>query len=458
MGTLPDLHSTLHRLRAGSTTASAEMERCIAAAHIDAAQGAFVQLLDGEARSLAADPAISGTPLSGLAVSVKDLFDMQGHVSTAGSTALAGHPAAQADCPAVARLRAAGGVVLGRTHMVEFAFSGVGTNPHFATPAAFDGRFGALPGAARVPGGSSSGAAVSVATGAAFIGLGSDTGGSIRIPAALCGIVGFKNTARLVPTSGAVPLSTTLDTACAMTRSVRDAVVAHEILAARTVTRSHAPLSAWRLALPGGVFLESLDDHVRSVFERAIGKLRRAGAHIEEIELPDLAELSGLQVRGGFAAAESFAWHRPLLASHGEQYDPRVRARVEKGALMLAADYIELVHARRAWIAQLEAAIAPFDALLSPTVPIVAPLLSSVAPARGLDAADDAARDAEFGRVNALLLRNPSVINMLDGCALSIPCHAQGELPVGLMLWHAALHDDAVLNIGQRAEEALQKQ
>lgn len=445
-------------VRSGSATALSEMERCIGAAHSDAARGAFVRLLADEARAHAASHTHTGRPLAGLAVSVKDLFDMQGHVSTAGSTALAGHPAALADCPAVARLRAAGGVVLGRTHMVEFAFSGVGTNPHFPTPAAYDGRFGALPGAARVPGGSSSGAAVSVATGAAFIGLGSDTGGSIRIPAALCGIVGFKNTARLVPTSGAVPLSTTLDTACAMTRTVRDAVTAHEILAARTVTRSAAPISEWRLALPGGVFLESLDEHVRSVFERTIEQLRRAGAHIEAIELPDLAQLSSLQVRGGFAAAESYAWHRPLLASHGDQYDRRVRARIEKGAFMRAADYIELVHARRAWIAQIEAAIAPFDALLSPTVPIVAPLLASVAPADGLNAAADAARDAEFGRVNALLLRNPSVINMLDGCALSIPCHAEGELPVGLMLWHGALHDDAVLNIGQRAEEILQKQ
>ena len=242
-----------------------------------------------------------------------------------------------------------------------------------------------------------------------------------------------------------------------MTRTVRDALIAHEILAARTVTRSAAPLSQWRLALPGGVFLESLDDHVRIVFERAIDQLRRAGANIDEIELPDLSQLSSLQVRGGFAAAESYAWHRPLLASHGDLYDPRVRARIEKGAFMSAADYIELVHARRVWIAQLEAAIAPFDALLSPTVPIVAPLLASVAPADGQSTDDDAARDSEFGRVNALLLRNTSVINMLDGCALSIPCHLQGELPVGLMLWHAAMHDDAVLNIGQRAEETLQK-
>lgn len=381
---------------------------------------------------------------------------MRGEVTSAGSTALANHPAAPADAPAVARLRAAGGVVIGRTHMVEFAFSGVGTNPHAATPAAYDGRFGAIPGPARVPGGSSSGAAVSVATGAAFIGLGSDTGGSIRIPAALCGIVGFKNTARLVPTGGAVPLSTTLDTVCALTRSVQDAITAHQILAARRVVRSAAPLSAWRLAVPGGVMLESLETKVRAAFERSLQVLRRQGAHVEEISLPQLEKISGLQVSGGFAAAESFAWHRALLKSHGADYDPRVRQRIERGAGMSAADYIDLVQARRAWIADIERAIAGYDALLSPTVPIHAPLLESVAPADGVNPEQDARRDAEFSRVNALLLRNPSVVNMLDGCALSLPCHVRGELPVGLMVWHSAMRDDAVLNVSLRLEESLQ--
>ncbi|MGP1683378.1 MAG: amidase, partial [Giesbergeria sp.] len=408
-----------------------------------------------EALREAADPELAHLPLAGLSVSVKDLFDMQGITSTAGSTVLATELPARQDARAVARLRAAGGVVIGRTQMVEFAFSGVGTNPHFGTPAAFDGRFGALPGPARVPGGSSSGAAVSVATGAAFIGLGSDTGGSIRIPAALCGIVGFKSTARLVPTEGAVPLSTTLDTACAITRSVRDAVVVHEILAARRVTRSPAPLSAWRLAVPGGVFLEGLDAPVRTAFERSIAQLRRAGAKIQELALPQAEALSGLQVRGSFAAAESFAWHRRRLANQAAAYDPRVLTRIERGAAMSAADYIDLLQARTAWMSSIETSIANFDALLSPTVPITAPLLSSVVPADGQDAAQDAARDAEFQRANALLLRNTSVVNMLDGCALSLPCHVRGELPVGLMVWHGALHDDAVLSIGLRIEEAL---
>ena len=410
-----------------------------------------------EARAHAAQPGIEQRPLAGLSVSVKDLFDLRGQPTPAGSVVLADAPAAQDDGPAVARLRAAGASVVGRTHMVEFAFSGVGTNPHYGTPAAFDARTGALPGPARVPGGSSSGAAVSVATGAAFIGLGSDTGGSIRIPAALNGIVGFKSTARLVPTTGAVPLSTTLDTVCALTRSVRDAIVAHEILAARRVTRSPAPLATWRLAVPTDTFLEGLDPQVARTFERSLDTLRRAGARIEPLALPEVTDLASIQATGGFSAAESYAWHRPLLAQHADRYDPRVRTRIERGATMTAFEYIELQQARVRWIARVEDSIAGFDALLSPTVPILAPTIASVAPADGRDALEDAARDAAFFRANGLLLRNTSIVNMLDGCALSLPCHTAGELPVGLMVWHAALHDDAVLNVGLRIEEELQK-
>ena len=453
-----DLDTTRRMLQAGQTSSLAEMDRALAAARSAACTQVFTHTLFDEALACAARPGLEQLPLAGLAVSVKDLFDIQGQPTPAGSLVLADAPPAPCDSPAVARLRAAGAAIVGRTNMVEFAFSGVGTNPHHGTPAAWDGRFGALSGPARVPGGSSSGAAVSVATGAAFIGLGSDTGGSIRIPAALCGIVGFKNTARLVPTTGAVPLSTTLDTACALTRTVRDAVLTHEILAARRVTRSPAPLSAWRLAVPTRTFLDGLEPAVASAFERTLAALRQAGARIDTIDLPQVADLAGIQATGGFSAAESYAWHRPLLARDAQRYDPRVRTRIERGASMAAHEYIDLLQARQRWIASVEAAIDGYDALLSPTVPIVAPTLASVAPADGRDAAQDAARDAEFFRVNGLLLRNTSIVNMLDGCALSLPCHGAGELPVGLMVWHAALHDDAVLNIGLRIEETLQKQ
>ena len=445
---LPDLLATRDRLRGGATTVIDELERCIEAAQSPANQYSFVRPMFDEARTTAMQPGLADLPLAGLAVSVKDLFDVGGQATAAGSVALADAPPAAEDCPAVARLRAAGATLIGRTNMVEFAFSGVGVNPHFGTPAAWDARFGALPGSTsspRIPGGSSSGAGVSVATGAAFIGLGSDTGGSIRIPAALNGIVGFKNTARLVPTTGAVPLSTTLDTACAMTRSVRDAIVVHEVLAARSVDRSTAPLSQYRLAVPSTLFLDGLDSTVARAFERTLATLRQAGATIDTIDLPAVRE----QPAYGFAAPESYAWHRDLLQRAGDRYDPRVSARIEKGATLMAWEYIDLLQARQSWIARMMDQMAGYDALLSPTVPIVAPPIADVAPG--------AERDAKFFRVNNLLLRNTSVINLLDGCALSLPCHVQGELPVGLMVWHGALRDDTVLNVGLQIEKILQK-
>lgn len=439
---LLDLHAARAGILGGKTSAAVELERSIATAQSPACANAFVQTTFEEARQAAGNPALAHQPLAGLPVSVKDLFDVAGQVTAAGSVALADAPAAAQDCPAVARLRAAGAALVGRTNMTEFAFSGVGVNPHHGTPANI-----CDPVMPRIPGGSSSGAAVSVAAGAAFVGLGSDTGGSIRIPAALNGIVGFKNTARLVPTDGAIALSTTLDTVCAMTRSVRDAITVHEILAARPVARSGAPLSSYRLAVAQTAMLGGMDAAVARAFERTLQMLRGAGARIDELPLTEIQDLGAIQATGGFSAAESYAWHRDLLARRGGQYDPRVRARIERGAGMKAFEYLDLVRARRSWIDRVGQALASYDAVLSPTVPIVAPPLAAVAP--GVD------RDEEFFRVNALLLRNPSVVNMLDGCAISIPCHQAGELPVGLMIWHGALHDDIVLNLALQAEALL---
>jgi Asp-tRNA(Asn)/Glu-tRNA(Gln) amidotransferase A subunit family amidase len=250
-----------------------------------------------------------------------------------------------------------------------------------------------------------------------------------------------------VPLAGALPLSSTLDTVCAMTRSVRDAIVAHEVLAACSVTRSNAPLSSYRLAMPKTLMLDSLDPAVATAFERSLKTLRDAGATVMEIDLAELADLGPIQAGGGFSAAESYAWHRKLLDKDGGRYDPRVRLRVEKGAAMKAWEYLDLFVARRDWIARMEHALRGFDAMLSPTVPMVAPAIATVAPGKE--------RDDEFMRVNALLLRNTSVVNVLDGCAISIPCHGDGELPVGLTLWHGAMHDDTILNIAQQAEAAL---
>ena len=378
-------------------------------------------------------------PLAGITVSTKDLFDIAGQTTAAGSTVLANAPAASTDSAAVARLRAAGAVLTGRTNMVEFAFSGVGINPHYGTPVN-----PADSSVERIPGGSSSGAAVSVATGAALIGLGSDTGGSIRIPAALCGIVGFKSTARLVPTTGALPLSTSLDTVCALTRSVRDAITAHEVLAARSVVLSGKPLSSCRFAIARTLMQDGMDASCATAFERALTTLRLAGAQIEDIALPEVSELAALNATGGFAAAESYAWHRQLIAEHVAEYDSRVAPRILRGASMSAADYIDLLAARHEWIIRMQLQLAGFDAVLSPTVPIVAAPIASLL-----------SDDTEFFRVNGLLLRNTAVVNMLDGCGISLPCQQSGELPVGLMLWHAALHDDALLDAALQVEAAL---
>ncbi len=448
---MTDIETTRGALAQDRTTAGALLEQSLARAaasqhvytRLDAA-GAREQLQRLQSRG---EP-VDRLPLAGLAITVKDLFDVAGQVTTAGSRLLGPDgidaPPATADGPAVARLRQAGGVLFGRTNMSEFAFSGVGINPHFGTPAN-----PADPIVARVPGGSSSGAAVSVADGSAWVGLGSDTGGSIRIPAALCGIVGFKSTARLVPTEGAFPLSTTLDTVGALTRSVRDAIRVHEILAQRTVVKSSVPLAHVRLAVVRHTLLDDLDATVSRAFERALRTLSTQGARIEEIELPALGEIPAQLPKGTLTAAECHAIHRGWIAQHPDWYDPRVLARIRRGETMLAADYVDLLNWRADWMRRVEQALAGFDAAVSPTVPMVAPPIADLAPG--------ASRDEAFFRANGLLLRNTSVMNLLDGCAISLPCHdpSLGELPVGLMLWHGALHDDAVLHAALHAEQAL---
>jgi Asp-tRNA(Asn)/Glu-tRNA(Gln) amidotransferase A subunit family amidase len=443
---LPSLCEAAAAVRAGRTSATEALQQARSAAKD--APAVFIRRNDGQAE--AAAKAADGLraagaplpPLAGLAVSVKDLFDVAGLPATAGSRALADRPAATQDAPVVARLRAAGAALVGHTNMTEFAFSGVGINPHHGTPV--NPVTAALDATPRIPGGSSSGAGVSVAIGAAWAALGSDTGGSIRIPAALQGLVGFKNTQALTPNEGCVPLSPTLDTSCAITRTVRDAVLLHEVLAARRVHLARRPLQAHRFAVPQGVMLEALDPTVARAFDRTLRRLREAGAQVEEISLAPLTQLSRLQAGGGFAAAESWAWHRSLIAERGAQYDPRVATRIRRGEAMSAADYLDLQQARSAWIAEVGTAIEGFDALLCPTVPMVAP------PLQPLVDSDDL-----FFSTNALLLRNPSVVNMLDGCALSLPCHQPGELPVGLMVWHGRHRDDPVLDASIAIEAAL---
>jgi Asp-tRNA(Asn)/Glu-tRNA(Gln) amidotransferase A subunit family amidase len=437
-----DLHQVRQSIESGQIHLAESLERALQACEQSACRHAYVLGAQAQLRQAIDDAGRQGppdgSPLAGLPVSVKDLFDVAGQPTRAGSVVLQG-PAATQDCPAVARVRAAGGLIAGRTNMTEFAFSGVGINPHHGTPInPADSR------TPRIPGGSSSGAAVSVALGAAWLALGSDTGGSLRIPAALCGLVGFKSTARLVPTEGAIPLSTTLDTVGAITGSVRDAVLAHEVLAQRRVQSSGKALAGARLALARTWMLDDMEGPVAAAFERSLRALSAAGAQIEDIALEPIAELAQINAGGGFSAAESYAWHRPWLAQGAEQYDPRVAKRILRGAQMSAADYLDLLSARKRWIASMEQQLQGYDAVISPTVPILAP------PIAPLEHDDEA-----FFRVNALLLRNTSVVNMLDGCAISLPCHAPDQLPVGLMLWHGALHDDRILELAGQIEAAL---
>lgn len=443
----PDLSDAAARLAAGRASAVDLLEHSLAMADAEANRYTFVRRFDDGARAAArqadeARRAGARQPLAGLAITVKDLFDVAGAPTTAASRVLADAPAATQDATAVARLRAAGATILGHTNMTEFAFSGVGINPHYGTPP--NPVTASLDPTPRIPGGSTSGGAVSVATDAAWAALGSDTGGSVRIPAALQGLVGFKNTQRLTPLDGTVPLSTTLDTTCAITRTVRDAILVHEILAQRRVTLSHTPLAARRLALPSTAMIDALEPAVAQAFERTVGRLRAAGAAVVEMPCAPLEQLSTLQAGGGFAAAEAWAWHRRMMSAREGDYDPRVAVRIRRGASMSAADYLDLVRARRSWIDAMGQWLHGFDAAISPTLPVVAPPLQPLI--------ED---DERFFATNALLLRNPSVVNLLDGCAVSLPCHRTGDWPVGLMVWAPALQDDAVLDIALQIEDCL---
>ena len=443
-----DLTAARGAVAQGQTTASAELALSLKAADGPSCTHAYIRRFDAAARAAAAavdQMRAQGAPLpplAGLAVSIKDLFDVAGHPSTGGSAALADAPAAAQDSPAVARLRGAGAALTGHTNLSEFAFSGVGINPHHGAPV--NAATLALDPTPRAPGGSTSGGATTVASGAAWAALGSDTGGSIRIPAALQGLVGFKNTQRLTPLDGCIPLSSTLDTTCMITRSVRDAVLLHEVIAARQVSLQPRPARLMRLAVPTTLMLDGLEPAVAAAFEAALARLRAAGARIDEIALPPLGRLADLNAQGGFAAAESWAWHRTRLAERADRYDPRVALRIRRGQAMGAADYVDLLHARQVWISEMATLLAPYDAMLSPTVPLVAP------PVAPLIDSDEA-----FFATNARLLRNPSAVNFLDGCALSLPCQAPGALPVGLMVWAGAMADDTVLSASLTIESLL---
>jgi len=442
------LASLADDLESGRTTARKLVEECLARIADPAGEGARTFIHVDKDAALAAADAMDGlrkaqaapSPFAGIPVSIKDLFDIKGQVTRAGSRALEeGGTPAQADAPVVARLRRAGFVVIGRTNMTEFAYSGIGINPHYGTPKGAWNR-----GVGHVPGGSSSGAAVSIADGMAFGALGTDTGGSCRIPAAFNGIVGYKPTQRRIPLEGGVPLSFSLDSYGPLANSVAccatlDAILANEPLQ----PLQPRAVRSMRLAVPTTIALDNLDDKVASAFEYAVEALEHAGAWIERIEVPEFLDVGVMNSKGGFAAAESFAWHRFLLSSKGDVYDPRVYTRILSGERLSAADYIDLLHARRSFIARTEKRIAPYDGLLLPTTANTPPRIA------------DLADDKLFTKENLRTLRNCTLINMLDGCAISLPAHHEGEVPVGLMLAGPAGSDRRIFELAAGMESVI---
>jgi aspartyl-tRNA(Asn)/glutamyl-tRNA(Gln) amidotransferase subunit A len=369
------------------------------------------------------------SPVDGLPVSLKDLFDVAGEVTRAGSKIRAGIAPAAADAPAVARLRAAGAVFIGRTNMVEFAFGGIGLNPHFGTPRnPYDRKTG------RVPGGSTSGGAVAQADGMCVMALGSDTRGSVRMPAALCGVAGFKPTARRVPLTGAFPLSFTLDSIGPLANSVACCAVYDAILAGEPpVALAELPVRGLRLLLPRSSVLDDLDAHVGKAFQAAVDRLAQAGAQIAEVALPAFDRQSEYFKGGGFAGAEAYHIHRPYLERLSE-YDPRVGKRIVLGKDLSGADYVALGELRSAFMREVEALAAPCDAIIMPTTPCVAPTLAEA------DASDE-----DYFRWNFRIMRNTGLVNFLDGCAATLPCHEPGAAPVGFMVCGAAGADRRTL-------------
>ncbi|MGD7070889.1 amidase [Acetobacter sp. AAB5] len=382
------------------------------------------------------------SPLAGLPISVKDLFDEAGSITRAGSMVLADAPPASMDAPAIERLKQAGLISIGRTTMTEFAFSGIGINPHFGTPANPWHRH-----EKRIPGGSSSGAAISVSDNMAFVGIGSDTGGSCRIPAALTGLVGFKPTARRISTKGTVPLSSTLDSIGSIGRTVKCCWAADSLMTTGTLRIQDAPTgregSTLRLGILGTSVMENMDDTVAHTWENCLRRLSKNGVMLETFTCPPLKEIPQANSKGGFPAAESLAWHQPLLETHRSVYDPFVLQRILRGYEQNAVDYISLRQSRTKLIQQAADIMNHYDAVILPTVPIIAPKIS------------DMHDNTRYVATNLLLLRNTTIANFLDLCAISLPCHQTGEAPVGLMVMGRHAEDHTLFRIAAQLEHIL---
>jgi aspartyl-tRNA(Asn)/glutamyl-tRNA(Gln) amidotransferase subunit A len=383
----------------------------------------------------------SGTslgPLDGTIVSIKDLFDVAGETTTAGSSLLRTAAPATQDAPVIARLRRAGALIIGKVNMSEFAYSGLGLNPHFGTP-------GNAVNPAHAPGGSSSGSGVSVAEGSSEISIGTDTGGSVRIPAAFNGVVGFKPTVGRVPTTGAFPLSYTLDSIGPLARTVQQCADADAIMAGsepRQVTPF--PLANLRIGIPHGLMFENVDAVVGPAFEAQIKALEKHGARIVDVAIDDLiTSMRQITAPGAIAAIEAAAVHADWLDSRAADYDRRVLGRIQAGRSVTAAVFIRMMRARNDLIAAMDARLVPIDALMLPTVPTVAPAIQPLE-----------ADDELFGRINLQTLRNPMLGNLFQLTGASLPVRTD-SLPVGLMLLARGGSDTKMLAMAKSVQEQL---
>jgi len=378
-------------------------------------------------------------PLDGTIVSIKDLFDVAGEATTAGSLMLRTATPAQHDAAIVRRLRQAGAVILGKTNMTEFAFTAVGDNPHWGTP-------GNATDASLIPGGSSSGAGVSVAEGTSELSIGSDTGGSVRIPASLNGVVGFKPTARRVPLAGAFPLSATLDSIGPLAPSVAACAVADAVMAGEEpTTPTPVPLAGLRIGIPRGVRFEETEAEVAAAFDQCLGKVELAGARIADLSINDL--LAGMRAatkRGTIAAVEGAEIHADWLATGASvPVDPHVSGPLSRALAVPASVYIRTIRRRTELAASMDERLSSVDVVALPTTPIVAPTVAAMAD-------DEALRDKAEG----LLLRNTQVANQFDLCAISLPMPGTAR-PAGLMLVARNGHDHHLLAIAAAVEALL---
>ncbi|QKC94868.1 amidase [Mesorhizobium sp. NZP2298] len=378
-------------------------------------------------------------PLDGTVVSIKDLFDVAGEQTTAGSLMLRTGAPASDDAAVVLRLRQAGAVIIGKTNMTEFAFTAIGDNMHYGTP-------GNAVDASRIPGGSSSGAGVSVGEGTSDVSIGSDTGGSIRIPAALNGVVGFKPTARRVPLAGAFPLSGTLDSIGPLARTVAQCAATDAVMAGEVPTELAAiSLAGLRVGVPRGVLFGDTEGEVMTSFERCLGKIEQAGARIADLSIDDMiADLRAATKRGSIAAMEGAEVHADWLATGASvPVDPNVSGPLSRAAMLPVPVYIRALRRRRALVAAMDERLASVDVLALPTTPVTAPTIVSMA------------EDAELrDRVEGLLLRNTQVANQFDLCAISLPMPDMA-LPAGLMLVARNGHDRHLLRIAAAVERLL---